>query len=92
MMVSSGGGENPIWSRDSRSLYYSRQNSIFVVRNQAPAGGGFVAGAPELVVSLTRDIRDFDVTPDGQRFLVRKGPPADFLPLQVIVNWQAKLR
>ncbi|HET9369985.1 MAG TPA: protein kinase [Vicinamibacterales bacterium] len=92
MMVSSGGGGNPIWSRDSRSLYYSRQNSIFVVRNQAPAGGGFVAGAPELVLSLTRDVRDFDVTPDGQRFLVRQSPPSDFLPLQVIVNWQAKLR
>jgi hypothetical protein len=39
------------------------------------------------------NLRQFDVTPDGQRFLmvVNAGPQAD-LPLTVVSNWQAALR
>jgi hypothetical protein len=33
-----------------------------------------------------------DVAPDGQRFLVIRHPPPDVLPLNVIVNRQAKIR
>ena len=92
-VVSSGGGQNPVWARDSRSLYYHTDRSIFVVRNTAPAASGqFVASQPELVLTTSPGIRSFDVTPDGQRFIVLRRPPSDFLRLHAIVNWQAQLR
>ena len=92
-VVSSGGGQNPVWAPDSRSLYYHTDRSIYSVRNTAaPASGQFAPGPPELVFTMPREIRAFDVTPDGQRFIVLRRPPPDFLRMQVIVNWQAKMR
>jgi serine/threonine-protein kinase len=92
-VVSAGGGQNPVWARDSRSLHYHTDRSIFVVRNTAPATSGrFVAGPPELVLTTSRGIRTFDATPDGQRFIVLRRPPPDFLRMHAIVNWQAQLR
>ncbi len=92
-VVSSGGGQNPVWASDSRSLYYHTDRSIFLVRNTAaPASGQFAPSPPELVLTMPREIRAFDVTPDGQRFIVLRRPPPDFLRMQVIVNWQAKMR
>jgi serine/threonine protein kinase/dipeptidyl aminopeptidase/acylaminoacyl peptidase len=93
VVVSAGGGQNPIWARDSRSLYYHTDRSIFVVRNMAsPASGQFVASPPELVLTISREIGSFDVTPDGKRFILLRLPPRDFLRVQVIVNWPALLR
>ena len=91
-MVSNGGAQ-PVWARDSQLLYYRRDQAIFMVRNLSPASSDhFSASAPELVFSIPREIRLFDVMPDGQRFIVLRRPPSDFLPVQVIVNWQAKMR
>ncbi len=39
-VVSAGGGQNPVWGPDSRSLYYHTDRSIFLVRNTAAASSG----------------------------------------------------
>ena len=46
---------------------------------------------PTVLFTLDREIREFDVSPDGQRFLVARAPSPDFTPLRLLVNWHAKL-
>ncbi len=87
--VSHGGGEDPVWAQDGRSIYYRTRRRIY--QAAVRPGAVFSSDRPVLVLSLDRDIQSFSPTPDGQRFLVLFEPPAGFLPVQVIVNWQAKL-
>lgn len=87
--VSQGGGEDPVWAQDGRSIYYRTRRSIY--QAAVRPGAAFSSDRPVLVLSLDRDIQSFSPTPDGQRFLVLFEPPAGFLPVQVIVNWRAKL-
>jgi hypothetical protein len=49
------------------------------------------AETQELLFTVDREIEEFEVTPDGQRFLLLLEPPP-FLPMQVVVNWPALLR
>lgn len=34
----------------------------------------------------------YDITPDGQRFLMLRGDPAEFRELHVVLNWTEELR
>jgi Tol biopolymer transport system component len=87
--VSRGGGQAPRWAQDGRSIYYRTRRSIY--QAAVRPGEAFSSDAPVQVLSLDRDIRSFSPTPDGQRFLVLYEPPDGFLPVQVLVNWRAKL-
>jgi serine/threonine-protein kinase len=90
VQVSVGGGTRPVWSRDGRSLYYLSQRTIF--ESAVHAGAAFASDAPVAVFTASSAIDGYDVTPDGQRFLVLRGPPPDFLPFNVIVGWQGKVK
>jgi len=87
--VSRGGGESPVWAHDGRSLYYLAQRTIY--QAVVHAEDTFTSELPVQLFSLDRDIASFDVTPDGERFLLLREPPSGFEPVQVIVNWPAKI-
>ena len=59
-------------------------------------GATFEAGEPKLlfVARLRRSLaREYDVTPDGQRFLVAVASGDDVMPpLTLIQNWSAALK
>jgi serine/threonine-protein kinase len=71
--VSVGGGNEPLWSRDGRELFYRAGNGDVVavpVRTEPV----FAAGTPSVLFSgsdywSTTFHRQYDVTPDGERFL-----------------------
>ena len=71
--VSSGGGHAPVFSRDGRGLFFATGGSIARVRVEtAPA---FRAGPVEKILAGpyyagAMDERQYDVSPDGRRFLV----------------------
>jgi Tol biopolymer transport system component len=88
--VSHGGGQSPRWSGDSKTLYFSSGNAMFEV--SLTLGAVASAGPQRQLFTVDRDIDTFDVMPDGQRFLIVRRPPDDFLPVHVLVNWPAKLR
>ena len=101
--VSSGGGGRPLWARNGRELFYlDGSESLWTVPVQAPTAT-FSVGQPTKVFegrhccsSLSYPGRPYDVSPDGQRFLMIKGnatgdqnsTPAS---LVVVLNWQAAL-
>ncbi len=79
--VSSGGGSEPLWTRGGRELVFRRGDSVMAVTVE-PATGS--VGTPANLFAGRYDStpewsapRSYDVTPDGQRFLLLKWPEAD---------------
>lgn len=88
--VSSNGAFHPVWSRDGHGLYFASGRRL--MQCAVRAGEIFACDPPTIVFSLDREIFEYDVSPDGQRFLVLQSAPSDFLPWRVMVNWRAAMR
>jgi serine/threonine protein kinase/Tol biopolymer transport system component len=86
--VSTGGAQNLRWSRDGRELLYlsADQRMMSVPVRTSPS---LELGAPTALFAVSgKGWADFDVSPDGKRFLaIVPKVVADELPLNVIVNW-----
>jgi dipeptidyl aminopeptidase/acylaminoacyl peptidase/predicted Ser/Thr protein kinase len=95
--VSRNGGNVPRWRRDGRELFFiSADRKITAVPLKEATAIEF--GAPSILFSippsstlLGAQTSGYDVSPDGQRFVVLTGGTAR-PPLEVVVNWQADLR
>src|SRR5271156_3822507 len=91
--VSQGGGTEPRWRGDGKEIFYIGADSpLTAVPVSSP--GNFASGNPTPLfrtqlrapVSST-DQFSYDVTKDGQRFLVnRYAKPAQIAPLHIILN------
>jgi hypothetical protein len=88
--ISSDGGSHPVWSRDGRWLYFSSGRRL--MQSAVRTGEAFGYDPPAPVFTLERAIVDYDVSPDGLRFLVVQDAPSNFLPWRVLVNWRAAMR
>jgi serine/threonine-protein kinase len=67
------GGSEPLWSPDGRELFYRRGRELMSVRVETERA--FSAGAPTVLFSDPHYTgsgvhRQYDVTPDGQRFIM----------------------
>ena len=95
--ISHNGGNGARWRRDGKELFFlSPDRHVMAVHVEAGADGAF--GPPAALFRLATSYRSlvpvamgFEVSPDGQRFLVpiRRAVGA---PLQVVVNWQTALK
>jgi serine/threonine-protein kinase len=95
-LVSSG--SRPLWARNGRELFYlDIERRLTVVPVQA--GGGFSVGAATTLFD-TRPFgvagigRNFDVAPDGTRFLMVKElpTPTDAKRLIIVEHWFEELK
>jgi len=69
--VSTGGGEEPIWSHDGRELFYRWGSKIYVV--DVTLGSEISVGTPRVLFDgpyVNLYGWSYDVSPDGERFLV----------------------
>jgi Tol biopolymer transport system component len=90
--LSPAGGSRPRWRRDGKELYYVAPDG-FVMAVPMAIGPRLEAGAPVPLFRAEGQIEDYDVAPDGSRFLV--STPAEKVresPLRVILNWPAALK
>ena len=55
-------------------------------------GDKFEAGTPAALFKVAAKYGEFDVTPDGKRFLVNSSADTPQLPLIVVTGWDAKLK
>jgi len=96
--VSTAGGEQPRWRGDGKELFYLSSDAKMMA---APVrtGANFDAGtpvalfqaAPRQAVPLY-DLFAYDVSRDGQRFLIlTQVRPAETAPMSIVLNWTAKL-
>jgi Tol biopolymer transport system component len=94
--ISTDGGTNPRWSRSGRELFYRSGNlgtkMMAVDLQTTPA---LRASPPRMLFEGAYALTSYDVSPDGQRFLMVKPPavqPAPSDQLIVVVNWLDELR
>ena len=97
--ISTGGGADPVWSRNGRELFYRAGNKMMAVPVQT--GTRFVAGKPaelfegrhETLGAAGVPAGSYDVAADGQRFLMVKAaaarPPTQ---INVVINWFEDLK
>ncbi len=88
-LVSRGGGTEPLWSPDGRELFYRNGAdelvTVEVLPNTAPP-----TGRQQILFSTGEYMSDifhqtYDVTPDGQRFVMMRSRGAETNDLQLIV-------
>jgi len=72
-LVSRDGGTEPRWSRDGRELFFKSRGNLVAV--SVPPGPVFTPSAPRVLFPVNayraaNNRQQYDVSPDGQRFLM----------------------
>jgi len=98
--ISTEGGTEPKWNRNGRELFYRSGNKMMVV--EISADPGFTAARPRqlfeghyLVNGPRAAGANYDVSPDGQRFLMLKPveeQQAAPTQINVVLNWTEELK
>src|SRR5438876_2413225 len=95
--ISNGGGAQPHWRRDGKELFYLSPDKKLMAVEVNGSSGTFEAGIPkalfDLRINSTNGFSDYDVTADGQRFLVSTLVEQNARsPVTVVMNWTANLK
>jgi len=94
--ISSGGGSAPRWRRDGREIFYLAPDNRLMAAAVTINGGRVEVGA----VRALFEVRPgggggsfYDVSADGQRFLINTAnQEAAPSPITIVMNWAAGLR
>ncbi len=96
--TSTRGGGYPRWSRDGREIYYGALGAGGILVAEVTMEPFSASDPLELSATRRRRFVNFDVTADGQRFLVtvpagsdETGAPAYGTRLNVVLNWFEEL-
>jgi Tol biopolymer transport system component len=89
--VSTGGGTQPRWSADGRTLYYVTPAGKFMAVPIASSGSTLRAGTAVALFDAPpsdtgQGLPQYAVAPDG-RFLVNVSVDVEMPPLTVVLNW-----
>ena len=93
--VSTGGGREPVWSRDGRELFYRQGDRVMTVAVDAAANPSL--RSPRLLFEgpYQNDplvgLPNYDVAPDG-RFIMVSDPRATITRLTIVQNWFEDLK
>jgi Tol biopolymer transport system component len=96
--ISTDGGQEPVWNPKGGELFYRSGSRIMAV--DVDTKSGFSAGKPRMLfdgpyLPTTASFPYYDVSPDGQRFLMLK--PVDSqtsapTQINVVLNWFEELK
>jgi eukaryotic-like serine/threonine-protein kinase len=92
--ISVDGGVRPRWRRDGKELFYFGGGQVMAV-SVSTEGASFKAGKPTPLFGGPYLRTSWDVSADGQRFLmIKAGGPfsASITRLNVVLNWQEELK
>jgi Tol biopolymer transport system component len=85
--ISTHGGRNPIWRRDGKELFYvSSTNDLMAVPIDMDSDRDPV-GTPEKLFSPRLRRAYFDVSPDGERFLLLQRLDPEINSIRLVQNW-----
>ncbi|MGK2963178.1 MAG: hypothetical protein ACSLFK_13720, partial [Gemmatimonadaceae bacterium] len=93
-LVSSSGGDEPRWSRDGRELFFKSGGNLVAV--DVPAGPAFAPGIPKVLFSVlpyrsARNRQQYDVSPDGRRFVMIRNLAGSAAEVVYVENWFGEL-
>jgi len=92
--ISSDGGVAPVWHPKEQELFYRNGSALEGVTIKTEPT--FTAGSPAVLFTgnyltgLTR--RQYDIAPDGQRFLMIKAVEGSTAQINVVLNWFEELK
>jgi len=91
--VSLEGGRRPRWTRNGKHLYYRWRNQVWIV--DVHTESGFSLGKPRLLFEKSGYANSYDVSPDGQRFLMVRLDESKSTPVKEMIlvqNWLEELK
>jgi Tol biopolymer transport system component len=88
--ISTDGGTVPRWRRDGKELFYISGGKLMAVEVKA-SESSFELGAPRLLFEKS-GISNYDVSKDGQQFLIAVPVESSPEPITVVLNWTADLK
>ena len=94
--ISTDGGNEPVWPRRGRELFYRRGNTMMAV--DVTTSPSFAAGQPRRLFESDYIISEgfmanYDVTPDGDRFVMVKTRAENArAQIDVVLNWTEELK
>ena len=95
--ISTAGGGEPVWARNGRELFFRNGDEMMAV--DVTTEPTFSAGTPRLLfegtfITSTVFRGNYDVAPDGQRFVMLKPyeQEAGAQQINVVLNWFEELR
>jgi serine/threonine-protein kinase len=93
--ISTEGGAGPVWNRNGRELFYRNGNKMMVV--EISTEGAFSAAKPKLLFETEgpatySTFPDYDVSPDGRRFLMIRDGEQPATQVNVVLNWFEELK
>ena len=92
--VSTNGGTNPRWRADGKELFFRGPGGSFMAADVTSTANALQTGLPRQLFGQTADVAAWDVSADGQRFLLsipvggRAGSPDQGDPITVVLNWR----
>ena len=94
--ISIGGGSQARWRRDGKELFYISPDKKLIAVS-IKLDGGFSSGPPAALfqteISFFNQPDRYDVTADGQRFLINSSAvETTETPFTVILNWTSTLK
>jgi hypothetical protein len=97
-MISADGGREPLWAPSGRELFYRHRDQVLAVDIETAPGllhrkPRVLFEGPYTRSDLELDGLSYDITPDGQRFLMLKDEAEPTTgQLNLVLNWQEELR
>jgi hypothetical protein len=99
--ISTDGGNEPLWSPDGRELFYRNGGKMMVVAVDTNSTNFNIAKPPETLFEGQYStaigvykVVNYDITPDGQRFVMIKESERQSTTDQLIIvlNWFEELK
>jgi serine/threonine protein kinase/Tol biopolymer transport system component len=95
LMVSSNGGDFPLWRDDGKELFYLTEDGR-VMSAEIKRGAKIESSAPQQLFQTRIKFADdypYAINPDGSRFLLNiPAETNDTAPMIVVLNWTAALK
>lgn len=97
LQISMGGGHRPRWNRNSKELFYMADDgtlmSVGIARERSSlrvAGIRPLFRASSLVGISDSGPFEYDVRPEGNRFLIESSVPETTAPITLVANWPSE--
>jgi len=98
--ISAGGGFQPVWHAKGKELFYLDPHGKLMAVDIVQSLDTFEASPRVLfptrvnvaTVNPPDSLNHYDVSADGERFLIASQPEATSVPVVVVFNWNARLR
>jgi len=97
LQISTTGGVQPRWRRDGKEIYYIAPDGKMMAVAVGVSGNSLKPDTPKTlfqtrIVTVVSGYHQYDVTTDGQKFLINSNVDRDPEPITLYANWTEGLK